>query len=135
MIVDNIHIRKIDLLCRLVLFGLATQLLGAGIAMSFYYFLYITTVSISSFRASDLRLTDLSYTRSMLPVMAGAYYVPYLLSLFGSNERTRHVAVWIFQMSPVWVSLGHWVLAKLAFRSTIARDRIDNVNRDVNVIR
>ena len=132
---NDIHFHRINLPCRPLLFGLATQLLGAGTAMPVYYFLYIAMVPISAFRASDLRLTDLSYTRSVLPIMACGYYVPYLLSLFGPNERIRHAAVWIFQMSPVWVSLGHWVLARLVFRSTIARDRIYNVNRDVNVIR
>lgn len=93
MIVDNIHIRKIDLLCKLVLFEFVTQFLSVEIAMFFYYFLYIITILISSFRVFDFRLIDLNYIRSMLSIITNAYYVLYLFSLFESNERIRYVAI------------------------------------------
>jgi hypothetical protein len=38
-------------------------------------------------------------------------------------------------MSPLWISLGQWILKKTIIPSTIRQDRIDNVNRDMGTIK
>lgn len=116
------------------LFALAAQLLGAGTILPIYFFLYSSAVSISWFRASDMRLTDLSYTRTILPVMILLYYLPYVVAFLGSTTNARQSSIWIFQLSPLWVSLGQWTLAKTIMTSTIAQDRVHNVKRDLPVV-
>ena len=103
--------------------------------MPLYYFIYYSLVPISRFRAFDLRLTDMSYTQSVLPIMILAYHGPYLLSYLGPSTQIRHAATWVFQMFPLWVCLGQWVLKKTIIPSTIRQDRIDNVNRDMETIK
>lgn len=68
--------------------------------------------------------------------MIVGYYIPYLVSYLGPTAEIQRTAIWLFQMSPLWVSLGQWVLAKTIVRSTtLASDRIHNVVRDMKVIR
>jgi hypothetical protein len=77
----------------------------------------------------------MSYTRSVLPVMVLAYYLPYLSAYLGPSVTIRQTATWIFQMSPLWVSIGQWICKRTVIPSTVRQDRINNVNRDLGTIR
>ncbi|KAF3480348.1 uncharacterized protein GIQ15_05695 [Arthroderma uncinatum] len=116
-------------------FGTASQFVGAGAMLSLYFFIYSTSVPIARFKARDMRLTDLSYTRSILPVMILAYYVPYLLAFTGPTTKSREVARWVFRMFPLVVSLGQWLIKQAILPSTIEQDRHSDFNRDIGTIR
>ncbi|KAK2882375.1 hypothetical protein FQN49_000430 [Arthroderma sp. PD_2] len=91
--------------------------------------------SIAAHRRKDMRPTDLSYTRSILPLMFLAYYMPYHLTTWNIAFGTNLGALWIFQMFPLWVSLGQ-LLAKLAILpSTIEDGRHYGAKRDMGTIR
>ena len=58
-----------------IIFGLAAQLRGIGVVGQFYYFMHYICSQISNFKAADMRLTILSYTRSVLPAMIIGFYI------------------------------------------------------------
>lgn len=118
-----------------VLSGLAAQLLGIGVVGPIYFFVHYVCTQISNFQASDMRLTDLAYTRSILPVMIAGYYIPHFLSHLHPSLAARHDWTWIWQMFPVWVMLGQRLLAYTVLPNTVQRDRIHDPKRDVPVIR
>lgn len=109
---------------------------GAGTALPLYFFLYSTCVPIARFKAADMRLTDLRYTRSILPVMLLAYYAPYLVAFTGPTAAARQAALWVLQLFPLWVSVGQWLVKHILLSSsTTYQDRHDNVTRDIGTIR
>lgn len=108
---------------------------GIGAVMPFYYFLHYITTPIANHKAADMRLTDLSHTRSILPVMALGYYTPYFLSYFAPDLASRHAAMWVWHLFPLWVAIGQWLLARTVMPSTIQYDRLHNVTRDLWPIR
>ena len=95
---------------------------------------YICT-QVSNFKASDMRLTDLSYTRSVLPAMIIGYYIPHFLSFFHTSFAVRHNWNWIWQMFPVWTYLIQLVLKRTAMPDTVEHDRLHNPKRDLSTIR
>ncbi|KAJ9635448.1 hypothetical protein H2201_003110 [Coniosporium apollinis] len=117
------------------LIGLAAQLLGIGVVGPVYFFIHYLCAQISNFQASDMRLTDLAYTRSILPVMVAGYYVPHFLSHLHPSLAARHDWTWIWQMFPVWVMLCQRLLAYTILPNTVQSDRINDPKRDVPVIR
>jgi hypothetical protein len=80
-------------------------------------------------------LTDLRYTRGILPALAIGYYAPHFLAALSPNLENRLWWEWVWQLFPVWVSVIQWTLAKFAFKSTIMQDRIEGVKRDLPTIR
>jgi hypothetical protein len=89
---------------------------------------------MESFRGLDLRLTNLRFTRAVLPAMVLGYYVPLLLKSFGPEEY-NHVATKTWQFFPVSVAVTQYLLARLVFPDTIEHDRIHAVKRDIPTIR
>lgn len=93
--------------------------------MPLYYALYYSLVPISRFRATDLRLTDLSYTRSVLPAVLLAYHIPSLLPYLASSahspqaEKIANTAAWVIRISPLRIAAGQWILHRTVFPSTI----------------
>jgi hypothetical protein len=77
-------------------FGLAAQPRGIGIVGQFYYFMHYTCAQISNFQASDMRLTDLSYTYSVLPTMVISYYIAHFPSHFHPSLAIRYDWNWIW---------------------------------------
>ena len=108
---------------------------GIGFVLPVFFFFHYITTPIANFKSADIRLTDLSYTLSVLPVMAVTYYGPYLLGYLSPGPTTRHIAMWLWRMSPVWASLSQWLLARMIVPNTVQHDRIHNVRRDLWPIR
>lgn len=95
---------------------------------------YIQT-PIENFRARDMRLTDLSYTASVLPVILLTHYIPNFVSFTTSvDPQTRHIAEWIWQPFAVWTSILQFLLKKTVMPDTVQKDRIKNPTRDLPVI-
>ncbi|KID64203.1 FAD-dependent monooxygenase andE [Metarhizium brunneum] len=118
-----------------LLFGMGCQLAPAETFLSLYFFTYAALVPISRFKAGDLRLTDLSYTRSVLPATLLCYYLPYILSISGPSREIRQASIWAFRLSPLLTSLAQRMASKFIFPSTIQQDRLTNVRRDMGTIR
>ena len=114
-----------------IIFSLAAQLGGIGVVGQFYYFMHY----ISNFKASDMRLTDLSYTRSVLPARIVSYYVPHFQSFFHPSMAVRHDRNWIWQMLPLWVTLAQQVLKRTVMQNTVEHDCTHNPARDPSTIR
>ena len=95
---------------------------------------YIQT-PVQSFCARDMRLTDLSYTASVLPVILLTYYIPHFVSFTASADpQTRQIAEWIWQPFAVWTTILQFLLKKAFMPNTVQEDRIRSPNRDLPVI-
>jgi hypothetical protein len=112
------------------------QFFGVGVVMAVYCFIHYIQSPVENFRARDLRLTDMSYTVSVLPAMIVAHYIPLYCSFLPSiDPQTRHMWNWIWQPFPVYVSILQFVLKKTVMPDTVREDRIDNPSRDLPTIR
>ncbi|KAL9123289.1 MAG: hypothetical protein Q9187_000161 [Circinaria calcarea] len=116
------------------LFGIASMH-GIGIVTPFWCFLHYILSPISNFSASDMRLTDLRYTLSVLPVMVLGNYIPYLVAFLYPDFNIRHYGMWVWHLYPVWVSLGQWILGCTVMPNTMQNNRIHGVTRDIWPIR
>jgi hypothetical protein len=101
-----------------------------------YYFLHYTSSQISNFKASDMRLTDLSYTTTILPTMTLTFYLPHYISHLHPSLPTRHAANWIWQLFPLWTALAQQLLKRTHIApDTVQHDRMHNPRRDWGIIR
>jgi hypothetical protein len=118
-----------------LLFGWAAQFYGIGVVGPVYFFLHYLSAKIENFKALDMRLTNMAYTRTVLPVMVVAYYIPHYVSYLAPEFPTRHSGAWIWQLFPIWVSVLHIFLKKTVMPDTIQQDRIHAPLRDLSTIR
>ena len=111
------------------------QFYGIGILMALYCFIHYVQAPIEGFRARDLRLTNMGYTASILPVLIVAHYIPNYMA-FSSyvDPETRHKWEWIWQIFPVVVSVLQLVLKRTIMPDTEPTDRIDKVEADIPTI-
>jgi hypothetical protein len=118
-----------------LVFGYNMQFFGIGVLMALYCFVHYVQSPIASFRARDLRLTDMGYTASVLPVLILTHYIPIYGSLLSFiDPKTRHMWNWIWQPFPIYASVLQFVLKKTVMPDTVQNDRIENVNRDLPTI-
>jgi hypothetical protein len=123
------------ILSRPLLFGVLAQLLGLGLVIHLYFFFYYIATPIEAFRASDNRLTNLAYTRSIFPAMLLCFYTPLYLSYLSPSLSNRIIWNWVWQMFPVWVALFQSLAAFTIMPDTIKYDRIHSTERDWPTIR
>jgi len=118
-----------------LLFTLSSQFLGVGVISPLYYLLHYILSPIEAFKASDMRLTRIAYTKSILPTLILVYYLPLYFSFFTPSLADRISWNFLWQLFPVWTSL---IASQFLFRlskDTTKTDRIDAVTRDLPVIR
>jgi hypothetical protein len=89
---------------------------------------------IDSFKATDMRLTRLNYTRAILPSLLLVYYIPLLQSYFLLNKLQSQTWLQIWRYFPIWHSLAQWAISKF-WNDTIDEDKISAPKRDVFTIR
>lgn len=112
------------------------QFFGIGVLMPLWCFVHYIQSPIENFRARDMRLTDLSYTASVLPVMLLTHYLPTFVSFSAwIDPQTRHAATWIWQPFAVWTTILQFTLKKTVMPDAIQEDRIKNPIRDLPVIK
>lgn len=111
------------------------QLFGFGVVGPVYFGLHYVASQIANFKASDHRLTDLAYTRTILPVLVVAFYVPLYLGYYAPSFNTRYAGLFIWQLFPVWISLSQLLLAKTVMPSTMQYDRLHAPKQDILTIR
>lgn len=96
---------------------------------------YIQT-PIENFRARDMRLTDISYSASILPVMLLAHYIPHFVSFSAwIDPHTRHAANWIWQPFALWATALQYLLKKTVMSDTVKVDRVKSPLRDMPIIK
>lgn len=111
------------------------QFYGIGTLMALYCFVHYIQSPVEKFRARDLRLTDMGYTATVLPVLVLTHYIPtYGAYLSFLEPETRHKWEWIWQPFPIYTSLLQFVLKKTIMPDTLQKDRLENVNRDLPTI-
>jgi hypothetical protein len=81
-----------------------------------------------------MRLTNLLYTRSVLPTLALCYYIPGYMSYRAASPEARYAWCWFWQMFPVWTPLVQYLFAKTIMPDTMPHDRIHNTSRDLSTI-
>lgn len=123
-----------------VLFALVAQVRGIGIVAPIYYFFHYTFTPVAKFASSDARLTNMAFTRTILPVMALAYFIPQFLAApqtgLVASPETRMKLNWVWQMFPVWVSMMQYALKRTGVSpDTVKKDRIENPWKDLALMR
>ncbi|KAI5194521.1 FAD/NAD(P)-binding domain-containing protein [Aureobasidium subglaciale] len=116
------------------LFAIFAQVKGIGLVAPLYYFLHWVLTPIDSFKATDMRLTRLNYTRSILPSLLMVYYFPILQDYFLPVNVKVQTWLQIWHFFPIWQSLTQWAISKF-LEDTIDHDKIYAPKRDVSTIR
>ncbi|KAJ4361867.1 hypothetical protein N0V83_010808 [Neocucurbitaria cava] len=118
-----------------LLLGYNMQFYGIGTLMALYCFAHYVQSPIENFRARDLRLTDMGYTATVLPVLVLAHYIPNAGAFLSFiDPETRHKWEWIWQPFPVFISILQIVLKRTIMPNTVDKDRLDNVYADLPTI-
>ncbi|KAK0652570.1 hypothetical protein B0T16DRAFT_346949 [Cercophora newfieldiana] len=118
-----------------LLFALSSQFIGVAVISPIYYLLHYINAPIANFKASDMRLTRVAYTKSILPATILTYYIPLYLSFFAPSFTDRVSWNFLWQIYPVFLSpLASYVFFRL-FPDTTKSDRLNNVKSDLSAIR
>ncbi|KAH6989817.1 hypothetical protein BKA56DRAFT_653104 [Ilyonectria sp. MPI-CAGE-AT-0026] len=116
------------------LFTLLGQFFGIGVLSPLYYFAHYISSPIENFKATDMRLTRMNYTRAIQPAMILAYYIPTYAMLFWPSLPLRQSWLFIWQMFPIWTAVATFIFS-CAFPNTMMQDRITAPKRDLPLIR
>lgn len=120
---------------RPLILGYNMQFFGIGVLMALWCMVHYIQTPIENFRARDMRLTDISYTASVLPVMLLTHYLPNYVSFSARvDPETRHVADWIWQPFAIWTTILQFALRKTVMPDTVQVDRLKSPNRDIPTI-
>ncbi|THW08584.1 FAD/NAD(P)-binding domain-containing protein [Aureobasidium pullulans] len=115
------------------LFAFLAQSKGVGIVAPLYSFLHWVMTPIDSFKATDMRLTRLNYTRAILPSLLTVYYLPLLQSYFLPDNLESQTWLQIWRYFPIWHSIAQWAISRF-WNDTIDEDKICAPKRDVFTI-
>ncbi|KAF4334071.1 FAD NAD(P)-binding domain protein [Fusarium beomiforme] len=116
------------------LFTLLGQIRGIGVISPLYYALHYISSPIENFKATDMRLTRMNNTLSILPAMILTYYIPFCGMMFSPTLLGRQSWLFVWQMFPIWIGIMTSILPN-AFPSTTMSDRINAPKRDLPLIR
>jgi hypothetical protein len=112
------------------------QFFGAGVLMALYCFVHYVQSPVENLLAKNMRLTDMGYTASVLPVLTLAHYIPHFGSFMTlTDPQTRHIWAWIWQPFPVYISILQFLLKKIVMPDTAQKGHAGNSNRDLSTIR
>ncbi|KAF3040702.1 hypothetical protein E8E12_005945 [Didymella heteroderae] len=119
-----------------LILGYNMQFFGIGVLMALWCLVHYIQTPIENFRARDMRLTDLSYTASVLPVILLTHYLPNFIQLSSwVDPATRRAAAWIWQPFAVFTTILQFMLKKTVMPDTMQEDKLKNPNRDLPVIK
>jgi hypothetical protein len=82
--------------------ALIAQLITAGTTTSLYFFLFCVFRPLDSLEELELWETDATRSIGILPSIAVAHYVPFLLSYLHESLAARYWWNWVWQIYPVW---------------------------------
>ena len=92
---------------------------------------------MDNYKALDQRVTNLQYTRSIIPAIVVGFYGPLFMSLAAPvGFSSRYYWGWIWQPFPLWIAAIQYTCAALGvFKNTSPYDRISAPTRDMHTIR
>jgi hypothetical protein len=88
---------------------------------------------MENLKASDMRLGRVNYALILLPTLILTYYIPAFGMFYWPTLAGREWWLFIWQMSPVWISFTAMLLSKFIPDTTVS-DRFESPNRDMPVI-
>lgn len=138
LIESNRRANSLTLVQLPVVFGILTQIFGVGIIAPCFYFMHYTFGPLEKFAAADARLTDIAYTRTILPIILFTMAAPIFLITkgisvdLGDNPCKVLSAV----LLPLTISTMQRLLVKTGFStSNVFQDAMTDWNRDLPTIR
>ncbi|KAG9604685.1 FAD/NAD(P)-binding domain-containing protein, partial [Aureobasidium melanogenum] len=117
-----------------IVFALLAQRNGLGMISALYYFVHWVLTPIDSFKSTDMRLTQMNYTRAILPSLLMVYYLPLIQSYLLPEMGQRQTWLQLWQWFPVTHSLAQYAISKF-WKDTSTQDKVDSPKRDVPTIR
>jgi hypothetical protein len=103
-------------------------------AAPLYYFLHWVLTPIDTFKATDMRLTKMNFTRAILPSLLVVYYLPLLQSRFLPAKDQRQLWLQLWQLFPITHSLAQLAISKL-WKDSTDQDKLHAPRRDVWTIK
>lgn len=100
----------------------------------FYSFVHWVLTPIDSFKSTDMRLTQINYTRTILPSLLMVFYLPLIQSYLLPEVGQRQTWLQIWQWFPITHSLAQYALSKFS-KDTSTQDKVVAPKRDVATIR
>jgi hypothetical protein len=85
---------------------------GIGVVAPAYYFLSYVFTPVEKFKSTERRLGRLNYSVTVLPVLLGTYYLPAFCMLQWPTLAGRDKWLSVWQMYPVWASLGSYMFSR-----------------------
>lgn len=105
--------------------AMASQLFTIGVVGPVYFFFhYVFCAPVENFNAAEARLTDLRYTKTVLPAVLLGYYVPFVMMSGASKTPDRQVGwMMIWQFYPVLGAIVQFLMVKL-----VTSDKVLDIN-------
>jgi len=102
--------------------------------MPVYFYLHYLATPPRNYAATDSRLTNTAYARTLLPALAISYFIPSAAMLFYPDLFTRQYANTVWQFFPIMLSITHRALS-YTVKDTTRHDRINNPTADITSLR
>lgn len=115
-----------------ILFASASNVLGPALVAPVYYAFHYISSPIEKFAPRDMRLTNVAYTRTVLPMMLMHSLVPLALRLGGfSINMSGEQIWWNLLLGPFLVGIMQWALVKTGISTTnLYEDALFNQEKD-----
>lgn len=121
-----------------LIFGILSQATGHGVVAPCFYFIHYTLGTLEKFACADRRLTDLAYTRTILPIMLLGMSAPLVLQAAGISidvSQSQWQLTWTL-LPPLAISITQWLLVKTGIsKSTVFQDAMTNWKQDLPTLR
>lgn len=121
-----------------VVFVMLSLFFGPSSLGSCYFFLHYISSPVERFAAADMRLTNLVYTQTVLPLLLCIIGVPLALLLM-DFDRSHSDTIWIYSwilLPAIAMPIIPRLLSKLDWsRDTMHEDAMNNQSRDLPTIR
>jgi hypothetical protein len=100
------------------------------VAAPLYAFLHWVLTPIDTFKSTDMRLTNMIYTRAILPSLLMVYYLPLIQSYLLPEISQRQTWLQLWSLFPITHSIAQFAISKI-WKDTIGQDKIHKPKRDV----
>jgi hypothetical protein len=86
-------------------------------------------------RSPAMRKINPQFARKVFLTLALFSYLPILLMFLGPSPSIRHLWAWVWQMFPLWVSVGQWIRTRMDVgESTLDQNQSTTSERESNII-
>ncbi|KIA75510.1 hypothetical protein HK57_00009 [Aspergillus ustus] len=124
---------RLNILRLAVLWGIL-NMWGIALVVPVYYFTSYVLTPLSTFDAADMRQTERSSTRTILPALLATHYATFTAAYLSPVITHRQAAGFLWELFPVGL-YGFQALFGLGRPSTHPLDRLSPITRDLPIIR